>query len=592
MSHYSPIDRLRYNLDDRSVLRMEHIDRYETNTRGEFVWEDDKNYYRRDNFASNLDVSSKGFGVISCQSIGGNLNDRKVSRNLDDSYFELVKARGGYGMKTEKREGSTPELDFSVKSRSLVAEAIVASSTHNSKPRTYHRRISSFSASLPIDNKSEENRSSPSMEPLSDCFYGSTLDPTIENQADPSNKEEIQVEAYGRNMTNLNAKRIVYLKRKFNQLVATSNSCDLSISTDGYYKRRKNQFVGTKLKSHINKISVMAKDTVNSHRQGRPYKVLCNNKFNKKQSHKDDKSPSSASIRPRLGAKRAYTKRLIIGNDEYVQVGNGNKLIRDQKKRTRMLANKKFIWSLQNAGQEGLARNQYCQFYTRFGKCNKDDGNCPYIHDSSEITVCTKFLNGLCPISDCKLTHKVITERMPDCSYFLQGLCINGNCPYRHVNVNPKASICEGFLRGYCVHGIECRKKHSYICPTFEATGTCTQGTKCKLHHPNKQSKGKENIYGNQRNSGGRYFGSMPNVVSQPEMMVALGQCQQCDNGPEGEVADYVTTDVKTAENISRACEQASLSDSDPMDLQMDNLDQLIKPVRIMKKDFMTSLQA
>ncbi|CAJ2645982.1 unnamed protein product [Trifolium pratense] len=137
----------------------------------------------------------------------------------------------------------------------------------------------------------------------------------------------------------------------------------------------------------------------------------------------DDESMSSASINSGLASKKGYIpRRLVFGNDEY--------------------------W---------LARKQkYCQFFTRFGKCNKDDGGkCPYIHDPSKIVVCTKFLKGLCSTPNCKLTHKVIPERMPDCSYFLQGLYSNESCPYRHVSVNPKASICKGFLKGYCADGNE-----------------------------------------------------------------------------------------------------------------------------------------
>lgn len=141
-----------------------------------------------------------------------------------------------------------------------------------------------------------------------------------------------------------------------------------------------------------------------------------------------------------------------------MRIGNGNQLIRDPKKRTRILASERVRWSLHTARQRLAKKRKYCQFFTRFGKCNKDDGKCPYIHDPSKIAVCTKFLNGLCSNPNCKLTHKVyhvmelhviynsnfvllsrhsftfclivyytfivmqvIPERMPDCSFFLQG---------------------------------------------------------------------------------------------------------------------------------------------------------------------------
>ena len=118
-----------------------------------------------------------------------------------------------------------------------------------------------------------------------------------------------------------------------------------------------------------------------------------------------------------------------------------------------MLASEKVRWSLHTARLRLARKKKYCQFFTRFGKCNKDDGKCPYIHDPSKIAVCTKFLKGSCSDPNCKLTHKVprlsdrhnfilflvvsilsvfilpwlylhkqvIPERMQDCSYFLQG---------------------------------------------------------------------------------------------------------------------------------------------------------------------------
>lgn len=95
----------------------------------------------------------------------------------------------------------------------------------------------------------------------------------------------------------------------------------------------------------------------------------------------------------------------------YVRIGNGNQLIRDPKKRTRILASEKVRWSLHTARLRLAKKGKYCQFFTRFGKCNKDNGRCPYIHDPSKIAVCTKFLNGLCSNANCRLTHKVYLSR-------------------------------------------------------------------------------------------------------------------------------------------------------------------------------------
>ncbi|XP_074563443.1 uncharacterized protein LOC141820061 isoform X2 [Curcuma longa] len=113
--------------------------------------------------------------------------------------------------------------------------------------------------------------------------------------------------------------------------------------------------------------------------------------------------------------------KLLGGSNEYVRIGNGNQLVRDPKILTRILASEKVRWSLHMARLRLAKKKQYCQFFTRFGKCNKKGGKCPYIHDPSKVAICTKFLNDSCSNSDCKLTHKIIPERMPDCSYFLQG---------------------------------------------------------------------------------------------------------------------------------------------------------------------------
>ncbi|XP_061972355.1 uncharacterized protein LOC133694706 isoform X4 [Populus nigra] len=302
-----------------------------------------------------------------------------------------------------------------------------------------------------------------------------------------------------------------------------------------------------------------------------------------------DESSCSGALQKENDAKKSYVpRRLMIGKDDgrYVRIGNGNQLIRDPKKRTRILASEKVRWSLHTARSRLARKRKYCQFFTRFGKCNKDDGKCPFIHDSSKIAVCTKFLNGLCFNPECKSTHKVIPERMPDCSYFLQGLCTNKDCPYRHVCVNPNASICKGFLRGYCADANECLKKHSYVCPTYEATGSCPQGSKCKLHHPKNRSKEKKSKRSRDNNAQGRYFGLMHASTTELRNPVP-GKLNVLDNGAisfKGSIADYISLDVidEVVENIIPADEHTALGDSDPLELQLGDLDELIKPVRIM----------
>jgi hypothetical protein len=90
-----------------------------------------------------------------------------------------------------------------------------------------------------------------------------------------------------------------------------------------------------------------------------------------------------------------------------VRINKGNQLVRNPKKVIRMLASEKVRWSLHTVRSRLAKKQQYCQFFTRFGECKKSGGNCPYIHDQAKVAICTKFLKGLCSNATCKLTHKV-----------------------------------------------------------------------------------------------------------------------------------------------------------------------------------------
>ncbi|KAK4490140.1 hypothetical protein RD792_000797 [Penstemon davidsonii] len=264
----------------------------------------------------------------------------------------------------------------------------------------------------------------------------------------------------------------------------------------------------------------------------------------------EEKSLPSVVLQSEKNIKRSYVpRRLFIGNDEYVRIGNGNQLVRDPKKRTRVLASEKVRWSLRTARLRLARKKKYCQFFTKFGKCNKGDGKCSYIHDSSKIVVCSKFLNGSCSDPDCKLTHKVIPERMQDCSYFLKGSCCKENCPYRHVIVNPNSSVCESFMRGYCAAGNECPKKHTYVCPAFEATGICAEASTCKLHHPKKKTEKKHTS--EQKIVRGRYFDG--GLIGVPDCEMATSEKLSVKGKEdivlqEGKYPDYISLDVSDDE--------------------------------------------
>ncbi|KAF2291322.1 hypothetical protein GH714_022866 [Hevea brasiliensis] len=227
----------------------------------------------------------------------------------------------------------------------------------------------------------------------------------------------------------------------------------------------------------------------------------------------DNESSYSAAFQTEKDSKRPYVpRRLVIGTDEYVRIGNDNQLVRDPKKRTRLLASEKVRWSLHTARSQ-LARKR--KYY-------------------------------------CKLTHKVIPERMPDCSYFLQ--------------VSEEAQL---------------------RLPTYKVTGSCPQGSKCKLHHSKNRSKGRKNKKSREKkNAQGRYFGSMHINLSELGTAVSEKHSAQ-DNAKicfEGSIPDYIYLDVgdDTGENSNLADEQTSSSDGDAMDLQLVSLDELIKPICIM----------
>ncbi|XP_020582737.1 uncharacterized protein LOC110026215 [Phalaenopsis equestris] len=311
----------------------------------------------------------------------------------------------------------------------------------------------------------------------------------------------------------------------------------------------------------------------------------------------DDNSTSSASQKQGNSSQISFIpRRLIIGNNEYVGIGNGNQLIRDPKRLKRILANEKVRWSLHSARLRLAQKSQFCLFFTRFGECNKSGRRCPYIHDPTKVAICTKFLKDQCSDTHCKLTHKVIPERMPDCAYFLKGMCTNINCPYRHVKVNANAALCDGFLRGHCADGDECRKKHSYTCPLFEATGSCPQGSLCKLHHPKNKSKSKKRKRSEIQNSShGRYFYSIIGKEGSAESVeVPSGQNDlEGDNDifcSDGRFTEYINLDDDDDDIVALKNDRSYTGELDSgfLDFQSCDIDVLIKPIRINNGDDMT----
>ncbi|KAF0931353.1 hypothetical protein E2562_004493, partial [Oryza meyeriana var. granulata] len=275
--------------------------------------------------------------------------------------------------------------------------------------------------------------------------------------------------------------------------------------------------------------------------------------------------------------------------NEYVRVSKGNQLVRNPKNVIRMLASDKVRWSLHTVRSRLAKKQQYCQFFTRFGECKKPRGKCPYIHDRAKVTICTKFLKGLCSNTSCKLTHKVLPERTPDCSYFLRGLCTNIACPYRHVKVNLNSPVCEDFLKGYCADGDECHKKHSYVCPIFEATGECPQRSRCKLHHPKSKVKSKRSRPDLlQYSSWGRYFDTSIDHESETRKVSLEDEREKPQRVFSDGDFDFISLDDDAADDDVAALDASDdiplmELDSGDLNVQTDNLDVLIKPLRIMR---------
>ena len=134
----------------------------------------------------------------------------------------------------------------------------------------------------------------------------------------------------------------------------------------------------------------------------------------------------------------------------------------------------------------------------------------------------------------------------------------------------------------------QCRKKHSYVCPVFEATGECPQESRCKLHHPKKKNKSKRSRVDTlQNNNWGRYFdtsvghGSGARVVSSEEE-----ERQKPEQVPGDDFADYIDlgADIEVDGDVDASDDiQLMELDSGNLKMQSDSLDAGIKPLRIMR---------
>nr|XP_053606326.1 uncharacterized protein LOC128672869 [Plodia interpunctella] len=102
-----------------------------------------------------------------------------------------------------------------------------------------------------------------------------------------------------------------------------------------------------------------------------------------------------------------------------------------------------------------------CRLFRKYGKCLRNvKGHCKYLHDKKHVSICRKFLKGVCHDKDCLLSHELSDKKMPTCFFYLQGMCTKDKCPYLHVKVNEKAIVCPDFKKGYCEKGNKCLYRH------------------------------------------------------------------------------------------------------------------------------------
>lgn len=102
-----------------------------------------------------------------------------------------------------------------------------------------------------------------------------------------------------------------------------------------------------------------------------------------------------------------------------------------------------------------------CRLYTKYGKCLRQTyGNCQYLHDKKHVSLCRKFLKGICHDKNCSLSHELTAKKMPTCYFYLKGICTKENCPYLHIKISDNIKTCQDFLKGYCENGDKCLFRH------------------------------------------------------------------------------------------------------------------------------------
>jgi hypothetical protein len=235
---------------------------------------------------------------VAAQRQGSHVLSSSVYRAYSSGIVELKKSTGAdsrvevadtqnllrTGMSTPFEKPRTPPLPSDTKSYTQTA---VSSGDNTSSPLV-ERPLSGCCETTSDPVKFTETKNVPKSS--EDALK---ISENFENLTGPSNNLESQTELKDANVASSNMKRIVYVKRKSNQLVATSNPCDLSgqngnkiqAASDGYYKRSKNQLIRASLENQIKQSVSMPDDLLNPEGRRAP-PVVSSRKYSKKRLHK------------------------------------------------------------------------------------------------------------------------------------------------------------------------------------------------------------------------------------------------------------------------------------------------------------------
>lgn len=122
---------------------------------------------------------------------------------------------------------------------------------------------------------------------------------------------------------------------------------------------------------------------------------------------------------------------------------------------------------------------------------------------------------------------------------------------------------------------MQCQKKHTYVCPAFEATGVCPQASTCKLHHPKKKAEKKPTP--EQKIVRGRYFDG--GLVGMDDECSTAATEKPSSKGKdnivvlEGKFPDYISLEVGDDEAdqalfLDRRSDEPILKDDDYDDIR------------------------